>query len=40
MLLWRKGFPYTSLRLPDVMGPYDNLGSHLQVQKLLSRGKR
>jgi len=35
-----QGFPYTSLRLPDVMGPYDNLGSHLQVQKLLSRGKR
>ena len=36
---WEKSkFPYTALRLPDVMGPYDNLGCHLRVQQRIAKG--
>ena len=37
---WEKtGFPFTALRLPDVMGPYDNLGTHLDVQQRIMQHK-
>ena len=33
-----RGFPYTALRLPDVIGPYDNLTGFLELrQRLLQR---
>jgi len=34
----KSGFPYTALRLPDVIGPYDNLGGFLRVQQLMMQG--
>ena len=36
----KSGFPYTALRLPDVMGPYDNLGCHMRVQSRLVKGQQ
>ena len=31
--------PVVILRLPDVMGPFDNLGSHLEIQRALQAGE-
>ena len=37
--LWQKQpFPYTALRVADVVGPFDNLGSHLTMQQRLVQG--
>eukprot|EP00003_Mantamonas_plastica_P031276 TRINITY_DN807_c0_g1_i7.p1 TRINITY_DN807_c0_g1~~TRINITY_DN807_c0_g1_i7.p1 ORF type:complete len:251 (+),score=82.60 TRINITY_DN807_c0_g1_i7:271-1023(+) len=35
-----RGFPFVSLRLTDVIGPYDNLGSHMAIMQALTRGER
>eukprot|EP00668_Euglena_longa_P029821 GGOE01037195.1.p1 GENE.GGOE01037195.1~~GGOE01037195.1.p1 ORF type:complete len:375 (-),score=104.96 GGOE01037195.1:99-1181(-) len=32
-------FPYTALRIADVIGPFDNLGCHLRLQQKLLAGK-
>jgi len=38
---WRRdGFPFTALRVADVVGPYDNLGCHLRLQQRLRAGWR
>jgi len=36
--MWKKNkFPATILRLPDIVGPYDNKGRHLAIQLSLTR---
>ena len=34
------GFPFTALRLPDVIGPYDNLTGFLELRQCLLRRQR
>jgi hypothetical protein len=36
----RNPFPYVALRLPDVIGPYDNIGSLLELQQALQRSEQ